>query len=268
MPAVFVDRAVFNRADSVFPLVASVEVGAFDNAAAGEAEDAGFEVGEFLGEVDAEAVFMTLPCLFGEKRYVLEVYGSSIGFYEEDAEFALAAVLVGCKGYLIFLPFLRIDGYFFFCVYLRVFHRRGIFEFYADFGSFALRRARPYGEAVILAFLVCYAEETLVFEACVLVVVSGRSEAHIVGISFEWAVVLQFYIAVGYPCSEVLGEFERAVLYHFCIKATVCGIVDVFEEEAVHCRLNRCSGLVCLDCEHVVRCKRQCGRESERQEQA
>ena len=68
VPAVFDGRSVLDGADGVFPLVAGVEVGSLYDAAAGETEHAGMYVGQFLGEVFAQAVFMPFPGVDGEER--------------------------------------------------------------------------------------------------------------------------------------------------------------------------------------------------------
>ncbi len=95
VPAVFIDGTVLYGTYGVFPLIAGVEVGSFDNTSAGETEYAGFDVGQFLSEVYAQTVFMTVECFCWEKRYVLEVDGCGVGFCEENAEFTFFAALVG-----------------------------------------------------------------------------------------------------------------------------------------------------------------------------
>ena len=53
VPAVFVERTVFDGTYGVFPLIAGVQVGSFHNASTGESEHTGMGVGKSLCEVGA-----------------------------------------------------------------------------------------------------------------------------------------------------------------------------------------------------------------------
>ena len=74
VPAVLIQRTVLHRAHGVLPLVAGGKGVALDDAAAGEAEDAGVEVIERLGEVGTQTVLSVLPGLDGEERDVVHVH--------------------------------------------------------------------------------------------------------------------------------------------------------------------------------------------------
>lgn len=87
VPAILVEGTVLDGADRVLPLIARPEVGALDYATAGKTEQAGVNVGQFLCKILAQAILVTLPSIFGEERYVLEV--ASCRRVEEYAQLAL-----------------------------------------------------------------------------------------------------------------------------------------------------------------------------------
>ena len=59
-------------------------------------------------------------------------------------------------------------------------------------------------------------------------------------IALEGAIVLHLKVSEGAPAHQVLGELERAVLHHLCIKTTVGSVVDILKEDTVHRRLYGC----------------------------
>ena len=71
-------------------------------------------------------------------------------------------------------------------------------------------------------------------------------------IVLERTVGLQFEVAIGAPAHQRLVELERTVLDHFSIETAVGSVVDVFEEDAVHCRLYRSSEFLSVHVEDVV----------------
>ena len=102
-PAVLVEGTVFHRAHGVFPVVAGLQVRAFHNAAAGEAENARAEVVQGLGQVFAKTVLMAHPGIYREQGNMLQVCGSTLS-HQENAEDALIQRLVRVKDELVFLP--------------------------------------------------------------------------------------------------------------------------------------------------------------------
>ena len=74
VPTVLVQRTVLHWAHGVLPLVARGQGVALDDAAAGEAEDAGIEVIECLDEVGTQTVLAVLPGPDGEERDVVHIH--------------------------------------------------------------------------------------------------------------------------------------------------------------------------------------------------
>ena len=87
---------------------------------------------------------------------------------------------------------------------------------------------------------------------------AGVLQAYVVGIALEGAVFPHFHLAEGFPALEgIAGELEGAVFHQLCVQAAVGRVIDVFEEDAVHCVLDGRTGLfevdvqgVCLLCLH------------------
>ena len=88
VPTVFIHRAVLNRANGVFPLIARVHVCSLYDTASGETEHTRLEAGKFLHEVFSQSVLTTLPCVCGEKGKVLKV-NSCFRLAQKYAQFTL-----------------------------------------------------------------------------------------------------------------------------------------------------------------------------------
>ena len=65
---------------------------------------------------------------------------------------------------------------------------------------------------------------------------SGGGETHVIWITLEWTVFKNVDIAESGPSEKSLRKVEGAVLDFLRIQAAVGAIVDILEEEAVHCR--------------------------------
>ena len=87
-------------------------------------------------------------------------------------------------------------------------------------------------------------------------------------IAFERAIVPELEPSGRAPSLQMVGELERAVLHKLCVKSAVRGEVDVFYEDTVHGRLDRCQGSVHTELHNIGslgirrydghgRCKRQ-----------
>ena len=103
VPAVLVNRPVLNRADSVFPLVTSLQVSTLHDTASGETEHSGMDVGEFLRKVFSQAVLMAVVGIGGEERYMLQV-DDILRLEEHYAEAPLLEGFARLELYRIFLP--------------------------------------------------------------------------------------------------------------------------------------------------------------------
>ena len=130
LPAVAVGGSVLDRADGVLPLVAGVERGALDDAAAGEAEDAGVDVLESLGQVAAQAVLAALIRVDGEERDVLQT--DLVGAGEEDAQLGLRLGAGRLQDDFILLPVCGRDVELLLDELLALLHRAGVDELHAD----------------------------------------------------------------------------------------------------------------------------------------
>jgi hypothetical protein len=90
VPTVLVQRTVLGVTHGVLPLIACGKVSTFHDTSAGEAEDARVKILEVLHKVSAQSV----PVVFGEERYVVEV--DRLTTFKEDAEQAFLQGLVSC----------------------------------------------------------------------------------------------------------------------------------------------------------------------------
>ena len=147
------------------------------------------------------------------------------------------------QNHFVLFPFLRVDVYVLGNQYLAFAHRTVVDDFYSNL---LVLTACPYGETVFGIFLNGYTEETFVFDTGMFVCMTRVFQTCIVRITFKRTVMHQFHITEGNPTHKILWEFKGTVLYHFCIKATICSIVDIFEEETVHGRFDLSSNLIGL----------------------
>lgn len=92
-----------------------------------------------------------------------------------------------------------------------------------------------------------YNVAAFVGQPCSLVFVRSGGKSDVVWIAVKGSVVKQGDCSETFPAHKVLRKFERAVFDHFGVEAAVSGIVDVFEEESVHCRLYFGSRMVGAD---------------------
>jgi len=114
-------------------------------------------------------------------------------------------------------------------------------EFHAKFLPCA---TSPNAEGIFSILLQAHAEEALVLNSGVLVGVSRRLQTHIVGVAVKGAVIAHANLAGDIPTHQILGELERAVFNQLGINTAICGKIDVFEEETVHCALDWSPNLV------------------------
>ena len=122
---------------------------------------------------------------------------------------------------------------------------------YAD-GAIALGGLGPDREAILLALLYANAEESLIGQTRAAVVVAGGTQNHIIGTTRKGSVAHYIDASEGLPTHQMLGEFERAVLDHFTIESTIGSIVNVFEENTVHGRLDGGSQFLGIDVHDVL----------------
>jgi hypothetical protein len=115
------------------------------------------------------------------------------------------------------------------------------------------RSARPDAEAVVRPLLEADTEEAFVVETGVLLIVPRVGEPDIVRVTLKRTVLPNLHAAESLPALQRIREFERAVLDQLRIQASVRSEVDVFEEDAVHRRLNRRARLGKVDVEFTRR---------------
>ncbi len=84
-----------------------------------------------------------------------------------------------------------------------------------------------------------------------LVTVALGMQTHVVGIALKRTVILDLDLAGGGPAHEGSVELKRAVFDFLGIQSAVCGIVDIFEEETVHCRRNLGTLLFSVNCQSL-----------------
>ena len=120
LPAVEVQWTILNGAYRMLPLITIGEIGAFDDATAWEAEDAGMQVIERLGKILTHATGTIFPRLGREEAHMLKVKAWAIDCILRFAEFAVAqedtehAILAGGKWgeiHFVLFPFVAFDSY-------------------------------------------------------------------------------------------------------------------------------------------------------------
>jgi len=111
----------------------------------------------------------------------------------------------------------------------------------------------PYGKAVLLSGLYSDAEETFVLDSGESYRMARVSETYIMRIPFERSVIHELHVSENLPSHERVIELERTVLDLLCIETAVSREVDVLEEKAVHCLLDRNSLIPGIDCHYVLR---------------
>ena len=205
---------------------------------------------ECLCQILAHAVLTTFPRVGGEERDVLHV-GSRLVASQEDAQGTLGLCAGGFQRGGVFLPVLAADVHLDLCKTLVLVHRVVINKTHFKCRLAALRTTGPEGETVGGVFLHGDTEESFILQTGEFVVVAGIGEAHIVGVAVEGTVVAYLKLAVGAPAHQTLGEFKRTVLHHLGIQTTVGSVVDVFKEDAIHRRLNRCTDLLGVHFHHM-----------------
>ena len=227
VPAVLVEWSVLHRSYRVFPLVARVEVGTFDDASSREAEHAGVKVGKVLHEVGSQAV----PVVSREERHMVEV--SAIRCLEEYAQQPLLVCLARLQCGIVLLPVVLGNGDGLAVDNVVV----AAHQFHADawVGRPGVVTARGDGEVILHACLQSHAEVSAVLDTCLLVQMSVVEESHIVRVALVCGTLVHhLHAAERLPSHQSVGEFERTVLHQVGIKSAVGTEVDVLEEDAVH----------------------------------
>ena len=228
VPAVLIQRTVLHRAHGVLPLVAGGKGVALDDAAAGEAEDAGVEVIERLGEVGTQTVLSVLPGLDGEERDVVHVHRTLR--QQHHAQTRVGIGEGGAEEDGLLLPAVAADFDFLGQQILAA----GVQQLNGELHGASIGSAGIGSETVFLALLEADATETFVVEPGTQPT-AVVDDAHVVGIAVEAGLgVLHRDVAKGYPANEGLRELEGAVLHQFSVESAVGTEVDVFEEDAVH----------------------------------
>ena len=101
-PTILVQRTVLNGAHRILPLIACIEICAFDNASAREAEHSRMQVGQGLCQVATHTVLAVLESVDGEQRYMFQ--GNTVGSLQENAQFGMLQCQWRCQCQHILLP--------------------------------------------------------------------------------------------------------------------------------------------------------------------
>ena len=250
VPAVLVQRTVLYRAYRVLPLVARGQVGTLHDASSGEAEHAGLHVEECLCQVLAHTVLISIVRIDGEEADVLQVSG-----HAAVTPYAQVGSLYGLAGLQhegVFFPLLARYLNAAVAQFLVLSHGGIIYQVNPYLGVAAFGTACPNCESVCRPLLQSHAEESVVLNHGVLVVVSRGSQTYIMGILVEGAIVLQGDFAGDVPSGKGVGKLERSVYYQFGIQTAIGSVVDVLKEDAVHGRLHGGSQFGCFHRDGVV----------------
>ena len=170
------------------------------------------------------------------------VHVKAVLTFQEDAQQSVGIGFGGRQFHGIFLPVVarHVQAFLGYHFVVRT------HQFHADSGLSL--RACIDAELVAHTFLQAHAEVTAVFNARPLVGMAVVLQAYIMRIAREGrVVVLYLHVAEGLPGHQSLRKLKRTVLHHVGIEASVGSEVDVFEEYAVHRRLNHSPGFVGLD---------------------
>ena len=207
IPAVFIQRTVFDRTYRVLPLIAGFKTVAFDDAATGETEYTGVEVVKGLRQVGTQTILTSFPSVDGEEGDVVHVYCTFSFQNDTQAGMGIGERRFQHSGQ--FLPVAAAHFYFFFQKILGI----GIHQFDGEFHRLGIRCTGIYGKTVFFALL--HADAAIAF-----IIQSGTQQAtvidytHVMRIAVETGIcILHGYIAERHPTDERLREFKRTVLH-------------------------------------------------------
>ena len=170
---------------------------------------------------------------------------------EEDAQSTLGLCTRGFQFCGVFLPVLTADIHLDLCKALVFLHCVIVYQTHFEGRLAALGTTGPKREAVGSVLLHGDAKESFVLQTCELVAMARVGEAYVVGVTVEGTVVTHLKLAIGAPTHQMLGELKRTVLHHFSIQTAIGGVVDVFKEDAIHRRLDRCTDLFGVHFHHM-----------------
>ena len=263
MPTVFVEFAVFDGADGVFPLITALQIRTFNDAAAGEPENAGLHIAQRLRQILAHTVFATHPSVNGEERNVFQVGGNNrllVKTTQENPHRRLGVCNFALELCGVLLPLAAVNVHVANFLLLNLAHRCVVNNLYKHRRLAALGTTRPNGKSVLLAFLDIDAEEALVLDAGVLVRMSRIAEPYIMRTILKGTVLPHLNIAERPPTHQGLRKLKRAVLYHFGVQTAVRRKIDVLEKDAVHRTLHRRAGFGGVDVHNMGLSRRRQSR--------
>ena len=255
VPTVFVEFAVFDGADGVFPLITALQIRTFNDATARKTENARFHIAQRLRQILAHTVFATHPSVNGEERNVFQVGGNNrllVKTTQENPHRRLGVCNFALELCGVLLPLAAVNVHVANFLLLNLAHRCVVNNLYKHRRLAALGTTRPNGKPVLLAFLDVDAEEALILNAGVLVRMSRIAEPYIMRTILKGAILPHLNIAERPPAHQSLWKLKRAVLDHFGVQTTVRRKIDVLEKDAVHRTLHRRAGLCGVDFHHVA----------------
>ncbi len=193
VPTVLVQWTILHGTYRVFPLITCGKVGALHNTSAWETEHAWVQLLEALSQVFTHTVLVALIGVNRKEAHMFHVGGHFA--VAPNAQMSFGKCFVGLYEGSVFLPLLAAYFHADIAQLLVVAHGGIIDKVYPKFCCAAIGYASPHGEAVFGTFLHAHAEETVVLNHGVLVVVSRGCQAHVVGVFVEGAIVFQCHFA-------------------------------------------------------------------------
>ena len=211
VPAVFIQRAVFNRAYGILPLVTGFKTVTLDDTTTGETEYAGVKVIKGLCKVGTQTILTSFPSIHREQGDMIHIYRTLC--FEDDTQASMSVCERRFQHHRQLLPVIAADFDFFLQQILCI----GVDELDGELHRLRIRCAGINGETVFFALLHTDAAVTFIIQ-------SGTQQASVVHYAYIVRIavktricILNGYITERYPTHERLWKFKRTVLYQFGI---------------------------------------------------
>jgi len=102
IPAVDQLFAIGHGTDGILPLITAGQHAAFDDAAAGKADEAGVQPGEGLNQIRPKTTGTVFPSMLWKQGYEVDIDGAQI--FEDDGQAGMGVGVIGSEGGRILFP--------------------------------------------------------------------------------------------------------------------------------------------------------------------
>ena len=159
VPAVFIQRAVFNRTYGILPLVTGFKTVTLDDTTTGETEYARVKVIKGLCEVGTQTILTSFPSIHREQGDMIHIHRTTC--FEEDTQAGMSICERRFQHRRQLLPVIAADFDFFLQQILCI----GVDELDGELHRLRIRRAGINGETVFFALLHTDAAVTFIIQS-------------------------------------------------------------------------------------------------------